>query len=100
MSTADDDYMAFLNKANEPSGPSPSSSAQQQTTTTASSKANEAEVPRVLAAAGLEERYFTSEADEPFEPVSFKWSGGGGGTLDLSEFDFFFPPPHVGRAVV
>jgi len=72
---ADDAYMAFLNKANEKPAPSAASttSTQQQHGTF---KPSDAAVPRALDAAALADRFYVSEADEPFEPVSYTWNGG------------------------
>ena len=66
--SSDDAYGAFLDKANQDTGASTattkSSAAQLKTTDT--------EVPAALQSI---EQYYTSEADEPFEPVSLKWKG-------------------------
>lgn len=79
---ADDDYMAFLNKANEdPSADSGSAAAQ-------SSQGHEgkkqlkaadydAEIPEPLVAA-TRDAFYVSDADEPFVAVSLAWANGQG----------------------
>lgn len=65
---SDEDYAAFLDKANQDTGASnPSVQAKSVGT-----KAVNTEVPQALQQV---EEYYTSEADEPFEPVSLKWAG-------------------------
>ena len=67
--SSDDAYVSFLEKANQ----DPSAG----TTTTAPSaiklKMVDADVPTTLQK--IDQYYYTSEADEPFEPVSLKWEG-------------------------
>lgn len=63
-----DAYSNFLDKANQDTGAS-KAPAQSKT---ASTKAVNTDVPMTLKAV---EQYYTSEADEPFEPVSLKWDG-------------------------
>lgn len=66
--SSDDAYSSFLDQANQ------ATSASNTTTNskTASSKAVDTEIP-----VGLQnvDQYYTSEADEPFEPVSLRWNG-------------------------
>lgn len=73
--SSDADYASFLDKANQDTGASKAStqqsSSQQQKYSTQSV---DTDVP---AAVKDVDEYYTSEADEPFEPVSLKWSGGG-----------------------
>ncbi len=66
--SSDDAYSNFLDKANQETGASKASTKSK----TATTKAVDAEVPMTLKAV---EQYYTSEADEPFEPVSLKWDG-------------------------
>lgn len=66
--SSDADYASFLDKANQDTG-SGTSSTQSKT---AKSNAVNTEVPEKLQS--VEETY-TSDADEPFEPVSLKWEG-------------------------
>ncbi|TLD36968.1 hypothetical protein E2P81_ATG02750 [Venturia nashicola] len=66
---SDEDYAAFLDKANQdPSG----GKASAQSSKKAGTKSVDTEVPKVLEQV---EEYYTSDADEPFEPVSLKWKG-------------------------
>ncbi|KAL8710551.1 MAG: hypothetical protein Q9225_007273 [Loekoesia sp. 1 TL-2023] len=66
--SSDDAYSSFLDQANQDTGASKAST----TTKTAATKAVDTEVP-----VGLQnvKQYYTSEADEPFEPVSLQWNG-------------------------
>lgn len=66
---SDEDYASFLEKANQdPSG----GKASAQSSKKAGTKSVDTEVPKVL---GQVDEYYTSDADEPFEPVSLKWKG-------------------------
>lgn len=65
---SDEDYASFLDKANQDTGATKVSSQSQSVGT----KAVNTEVPQALQQV---EEYYTSEADEPFEPVSLKWEG-------------------------
>ena len=67
---SDEDYGNFLDKANQDTG---ASKAFTQSTSKPSTKAVDTDVPAPLQTV---EQYYTSEADEPFEPVSLKWEGG------------------------
>jgi hypothetical protein len=69
--SSDQDYANFLDKANQDTG---ASTASTQSTSKVGTKAVDTEVPSALE--GVEE-YYVSEADEPFEPVSLKWSEDG-----------------------
>jgi hypothetical protein len=64
---SDEDYEAFLNKANQDVG-----GATAQSKKSVGIKAVDTEIPQ-----GLEKvnEVFVSDADEPFEPVSLKYSG-------------------------
>ncbi|KAF2114679.1 hypothetical protein BDV96DRAFT_647370 [Lophiotrema nucula] len=64
---SDEDYASFLDKANQPSG-----GASTQSTKKVGTKSVDTAVPNVLESV---EEYYTSDADEPFEPVSLKYSG-------------------------
>ena len=66
--SSDDAYSSFLDQANQDTGVS-KTSAQSGSATT---KAVDTDVPAALQNV---EQYYTSEADEPFEPVSLSWSG-------------------------
>lgn len=66
---SDEDYAAFLDKANQDLGgskPAPTQSVGTQSVNT--------DVPKALQQV---EEYYVSDADEPFEPVSLKWDGQG-----------------------
>ncbi|CEI69836.1 hypothetical protein FVEN_g7298 [Fusarium venenatum] len=69
----DDDYMAFLNKANQDTG----ASASTQDKTTFKAKDHGAEVPKAIVDV-CKKAVYTSDADEPFEEVSLKWQGKNG----------------------
>ncbi|KAL9039323.1 MAG: hypothetical protein Q9180_002597 [Flavoplaca navasiana] len=66
--SSDDAYSSFLDQANQDTGASKSSASAK----TATTKAVDTEVPAGLLSV---EQYYTSEADEPFEPVSLQWDG-------------------------
>ena len=68
--SSDQDYAAFLDKANQDTG---SANATSQSTGKMGTKAVDTEVPKELNSL---EAYYTSDADEPFEPVSLKWEEG------------------------
>jgi hypothetical protein len=80
----DEDYMSFLNKANQ------DVSGGKQATTQGSKfqfKAKDAgsEVPKAIREA-CKDAVYVSDADEPFEEVSLRWSGDGlpdEGTLSI-----------------
>ena len=67
-SMSDDAYSSFLDQANQDTGTSKASTTSKSTAT----KAVDSDVPITLQEV---DQYYTSEADEPFEPVSLKWSG-------------------------
>lgn len=94
---SDEDYMAFLNKANQDAeegqaaaASSAQSAGQQRTfkTTDEGSK-----LPKSIADV-LKDAFYVSEADEPFKGVSLKWKGEGGlpdeGEWCLFIFLFFY----------
>lgn len=65
---SDDAYSSFLDQANQDTGASKASTK----TKSAATKAVDTDVPVTLQKV---DQYYTSEADEPFEPVSLKWGG-------------------------
>ena len=65
---SDDAYASFLDQANQDTGASKASTKSKAATT----KAVDTDVPVTLQKV---DQYYTSESDEPFEPVSLKWSG-------------------------
>jgi hypothetical protein len=64
---SDEDYEAFLNKANKDVSGSKS-----QSTSASKVQAVDTEIPASLKKV---DKFYTSDADEPFEPVSLKYSG-------------------------
>lgn len=66
--SSDDAYSSFLDQANQDTG----SSKVSLNSKTATTKVVDTDVPVELQNV---EQYYTSEADEPFEPVSLKWDG-------------------------
>lgn len=74
---SDEDYMSFLNKANQDTG----MGGQASTTSSAPAKFKATDsgsnVPKPIKDVCANEVY-TSDADEPFEAVSLKWNGDGG----------------------
>lgn len=66
--SSDDSYSSFLDQANQGTGADNVSAKGD----TAATKAVNTDVPVGLQSV---EQYYTSEADEPFEPVSLKWDG-------------------------
>ena len=66
---SDDAYESFLDKANQDTGAGQASAAPSKSATNAVS----ADIPSSLQGV---DQYYTSEADEPFEPVSLQWDGG------------------------
>ncbi|MCJ1243947.1 hypothetical protein MMC30_001144 [Trapelia coarctata] len=69
--SSDDAYSAFLDKANQDTGASKASAAG---ASSKELKTTDTDVPAVLRGV---ERYYVSEADEPFEAVALKWKGEG-----------------------
>ncbi|KAJ4254936.1 hypothetical protein NW762_009734 [Fusarium torreyae] len=69
----DDDYMAFLNKANQHTG----AGASTQEKATFKAKDQGVEVPKAISDV-CKKAVYTSDADEPFEEVSLKWQGKNG----------------------
>lgn len=65
---SDADYGSFLEKANQDTGAGKASTKSGSAVT----KAVDTDVPASLQKV---EAYYTSDADEPFEPVSLKWKG-------------------------
>ena len=65
---SDDAYSSFLDQANQDTGARKASTK----STSAVTKAVDTDVPATLQKV---DQYYTSESDEPFEPVSLRWSG-------------------------
>ncbi|KAA6414697.1 MAG: hypothetical protein FRX48_01447 [Lasallia pustulata] len=75
--SSDDTYASFLDQANQDAGAGAGAGAGATTWSKSrevATKAVDTEVPLGLSEV---EVYYTSDADEPFEPVSLKWGGGG-----------------------
>lgn len=74
---SDEDYMSFLDKANRDLDEANAAAA--QSTAPATFKALDAgvEVPKSIKDV-CQEAIYVSDADEPFEEVSLKWTGEGG----------------------
>lgn len=66
--SSDEAYSSFLDQANQDTGASTTST----TSSPATTKAVDTEIPASLLKV---KQYYTSEADEPFEPVALGWSG-------------------------
>ena len=65
---SDEAYSSFLDQANQDTGASKASTKSKS----AATKAVDIDVPATLQKV---DQYYTSESDEPFEPVSLVWSG-------------------------
>ena len=65
---SDEAYSSFLDQANQDTGASKASTESKS----AATKAVDTDVPATLQKV---DQYYTSESDEPFEPVSLVWSG-------------------------
>lgn len=75
---SDEDYMAFLDKANRDADEAHAAAAAATTTRTqtTSFKALDAgETPAPAIAAVCKDTFYVSDADEPFEAVSLRYSG-------------------------
>jgi hypothetical protein len=68
---SDEDYEAFLNKANADSN----EASAQSTSKTSSKKSNAVNTSSVPFTLQSVDAYYTSDADEPFEPVSLSYDG-------------------------
>ncbi|KAI1432356.1 hypothetical protein GGR50DRAFT_689007 [Xylaria sp. CBS 124048] len=83
---SDDDYMAFLNKANQ----DPSAGyAKPQSSSGGASELKATDDGAVIPAAiqeATKDAFYMSDADEPFVPVSLAWNEGGKGLPDEVEF--------------
>jgi len=77
--SSDADYAAFLDKANQDSAPAQAKDLSKQGYGT---KSVNTAIPKVLESV---EEYYTSDADEPFEPVSLKFEGKSIGADDLKK---------------
>ncbi|KAI1846521.1 hypothetical protein JX265_004955 [Neoarthrinium moseri] len=93
---SDEDYMAFLDKANKDPSEGYAKSASKQ-----DFKATDAgvQVPAVLKSA-VKDAFYTSDADEPFVPVCLNWDEGGKGLPDEEEFASLISHPSPSSAQV
>ncbi|KAI1804531.1 hypothetical protein F4811DRAFT_519545 [Daldinia bambusicola] len=95
---SDDDYMAFLNKANK----DPSEGhAKPQSTSKQEFKATDdgAQIPAVIQEA-TKDTFYVSDADEPFVPVYLAWDESGKGLPDEEEFASLIHHPDPSNAEV
>lgn len=74
---SDDDYMNFLNKANQDTSEGQSVAAQNKGPPQFKAQDSGSEVPKSIRAV-VQNAVYVSEADEPFQGVSLKWNGEGG----------------------
>jgi hypothetical protein len=93
-SDPDQDYMAFLNKANEdPARNSTAAAADQDSKKKKGFRTRQegVEVPApLLRVCGNGDAFYASDADEPFEVVALAWDEAGRGLPDEGEFLFGF----------
>lgn len=84
--SSDDAYMSFLDKANADvsGGQAPQGTDTVQTETVHSSLS----VPKPLQSV---DAYYTSDTDEPFEPVALKWDGAAKGAWPSAGMSCFLP---------
>jgi len=71
---SDEDYEAFLSKANQDTSNNSTATSTSAPAKKAGTTSVNTKIPKALEAV---EQYYTSDADEPFEPVSLVWSGEG-----------------------
>ena len=89
-SMSDEAYSSFLDQANQDSGASKTRT--QSKSKKMSTKAVDTEVPAALQNVEVD---YTSESDEPFEPVSLKWEGKN--MPSESSYLWFTSSTHLGR---
>jgi hypothetical protein len=96
QSRADQDYLAFLNKANEelpakvPQAPTATATGNKKPFRT---RQEGVEVPApLLAVVDKPDAFYVSDADEPFEVVALAWDEAGRGLPDEGSFYFFSSP--------
>ncbi|KAL7624052.1 hypothetical protein AAE478_005609 [Parahypoxylon ruwenzoriense] len=95
---SDEDYMAFLDKANrDPSEgyAKPQTSAKQEFKATDEG----AQIPAAIAEA-TRDSFYVSDADEPFVPVYLAWDEGGKGLPDEEEFAALIHHPDPAHAQI
>ncbi|KAI0536290.1 hypothetical protein GGR58DRAFT_475850 [Xylaria digitata] len=95
---SDEDYMAFLNKANQDPNegyvkPQRSSNGEFKATD------DDAKIPAAIQEA-IQDAFYVSDADEPFVPVSLAWDEGGKGLPDEEEFATLIHHPDPSKASI
>lgn len=93
---ADDEYMDFLNKANEDPGQGSASAQAQSGHAKKELKAADhgADIPQPLVKA-TKDAFYMSDADEPFVPVSLAWEKGEGLPNEGMLFTSLFSPSRL-----
>lgn len=86
---SDSDYMAFLNKVNQDPAAAHVSTAATMTSTEFKTMDDDMDVPKPIQKVTTD-RFYTSDADEPFVPVCLKWEDNGNELPDESEFSRLF----------
>lgn len=91
----DEDYMAFLDKANQDLDDGKALAAKQKEQSSAAFKAVDegSQAPRVIRDA-CQDAVYVTDADEPFEEVSLKWSGDGLPDESAFGLSLLLPSPH------
>lgn len=89
---SDEDYMAFLDKANRDADEAHASAEASATTKTAFKTLDAGETPPAAIAAVCKDTFYVSDADEPFHPVSLQYTGENG-LPDEGMFPFLPLPP-------
>lgn len=86
---SDEDYMSFLDKANQDASDGEALAKKQNSSSKAMFKTTDegAQVPKVIRDA-CQDAVYVTDADEPFEQVSLKWSGGHGLPNEGTHDDF------------
>ncbi|KUJ18268.1 uncharacterized protein LY89DRAFT_44312 [Mollisia scopiformis] len=97
----DEEYMSFLDKANQDPNEGAAEAKQQSNGGGGELKALDkgAKVPKVLEE-GVKDKYYVSDADEPFVPVCLKLKGKGEGLPDEDAFVKLIEHPSPGDAGV
>ncbi|GAP87853.1 hypothetical protein SAMD00023353_1601560 [Rosellinia necatrix] len=95
---SDEDYMAFLNKANQDPN---EGYAKPQSTSRKGFKATDdgANIPTAIQEA-TKDAFYMSDADEPFVPVCLSWNEGGKGLPDEEEFATLIHHPEPSAAAI
>lgn len=84
---SDEDYMAFLNKANEDPNEGQAKPASSGASKGLKAQDSGVQVPKAIAdVIKGGDKFYVSDADEPFEGVALKWDEAGKGLPDEVEF--------------